>query len=327
MSQHKIWVFGREMLSSRSRNIPLQPTNWKQFTRIQTSRDDMACTRKKRLFCLVCFCALSTCFFYFGDAAANLTSENSKEQMHQLSSINRNVKENFVIDVGMNTGQDTLAYLKQGFNVLSVEANPLLIEQVKENQDIRNHMSDGSLKILGVGISGINDAWGTVPFYVNVHNDVFSSFDKSLGCRSADWNLNQKSDTDSCNVQQIFVLSCKDIVSNFGVPVYLKIDIEGKDLDCLQSFLGDKYLLPRYMSVEGLPNTEFGQIFLALGYKKFKVVDQSNFGNGASGPFGEDSIDFHKNKEWSTWKEIAERTYETVVNGTVSHWYDIHASL
>lgn len=312
---------GRDHSSFRSRNYPcnLQPGTWNHF--IQTS------TRKNGLRLLVCFGLLSACLFYIGDTSANMANRFSREQTNQLNYKTKKTEENFVIDVGMNTGQDSLAYLKEGFKVLAIEANPLLVKQIKQNREFQRYISNGSLKVLGVGISGVNDAWDTVPFYINVHNDVFSSFDERLGCRSSDWSLNQRSDLDSCSVQQIFVLSCKDIVSNFGVPVYLKIDIEGKDLDCLQSFLGNEILLPRYVSVEGLPNAEFEQIFLALGYKKFKVVDQSNFRNGASGPFGEYSIDFHKKMEWSTWKEIRERKYETVINGTVSHWYDIHASL
>lgn len=233
----------------------------------------------------------------------------------------------FVMDVGMNTGQDTMAYLQQGLRVLSVEANPILVEQFSKDTTVQQYISNGTLKILGVGISETHRSWTTVPFYINSFNDVFSSFDSELGCRSANWHQAQLSTAESCTVQHIFTISCSDIISIFGVPVYLKIDIEGRDVDCIRSLIGYPHLLPRYISIEGLPNAEFAQIFRALGYKKFKVVDQSQYLQGASGPFGEESIDVHKYKIWSSWEELAARTYVTMLNGTIIKWYDIHAGL
>src|SRR5579863_9088502 len=34
-----------------------------------------------------------------------------------------------VVDLGMNDGSDTLFYLKKGFNVVAVEANPTLVKR------------------------------------------------------------------------------------------------------------------------------------------------------------------------------------------------------
>ena len=41
-------------------------------------------------------------------------------------------KKNLIFDIGMHVGQDTEFYLKKGFNVVAVEANPKL---VKENTE------------------------------------------------------------------------------------------------------------------------------------------------------------------------------------------------
>lgn len=230
----------------------------------------------------------------------------------------------YVLDIGMNTGQDTLAYASQGYNVIAVEANPLLVAKAKEI--LKDYIAEAKVKLLGVGIDSISRSWTTIPFYVNSHNDVFSSFNKELGCRSSDWSNYQASNEESCTEQHIFTLTCRDIIFFFGVPIYMKIDIEGRDLDCLKSLEGFPFL-PKYISVEGLPNADLENMFFKLGYQKFKVVDQSIFADGASGPFGENCSDVFSNKKWLKWSEIEKREYPTIINGTVRHWYDIHAML
>ncbi len=47
----------------------------------------------------------------------------------------------FIIDLGMNNGDDTAFYLAKGYNVVAVEANPHLVAaaRVRFAKDIASH--------------------------------------------------------------------------------------------------------------------------------------------------------------------------------------------
>jgi hypothetical protein len=102
-----------------------------------------------------------------------------------------------------------------------------------------------------------------------------------------------------------------NVFREYGVPYYLKIDVEGVDLLVLAS-LGKLQARPQYVSIES-EKVKFpalvGEMDLleSLGYKKFKIVQQAHvpdtniktkaldgtefehwFEEHASGPFGED---------------------------------------
>jgi hypothetical protein len=45
---------------------------------------------------------------------------------------------NLIYDVGMHTGQDTEFYLAKGFNVIAIEANPLLMQKAQTDSIARS---------------------------------------------------------------------------------------------------------------------------------------------------------------------------------------------
>ena len=61
-----------------------------------------------------------------------------------------------------------------------------------------------------------------------------------------------------------------DLLNTYGIPYYIKIDIESYDTICLESLYNLK-ILPKYISCEAssLMNLE---ILKKLGYKNFKLI-------------------------------------------------------
>ncbi|HND96630.1 MAG TPA: hypothetical protein PLH49_12755, partial [Chitinophagaceae bacterium] len=55
-----------------------------------------------------------------------------------------------VFDIGMHIGQDTCHFLKMGYNVIAVEANPDLV--IQNRKKFRKEIEKGQLIILNVGI-------------------------------------------------------------------------------------------------------------------------------------------------------------------------------
>eukprot|EP00928_Gymnodinium_smaydae_P048608 TRINITY_DN32507_c0_g1_i1.p1 TRINITY_DN32507_c0_g1~~TRINITY_DN32507_c0_g1_i1.p1 ORF type:complete len:419 (-),score=51.80 TRINITY_DN32507_c0_g1_i1:229-1485(-) len=139
-------------------------------------------------------------------------------------------------------------------------------------------------------------------------------------------------------------VTCMDLIDRYGLPYYLKVDIDGLELACLAS-LRKESRLPTFISVELLTHaTERGpfqeqvvQRLHALGYFDFKLVRQHVFNfldreeNGidmwsGSGPIGEDAIDFRYGKEWrdaqSTLHDLDVLGHDL---GVHREWYDLHA--
>ena len=92
----------------------------------------------------------------------------------------------------------------------------------------------------------------------------WSSFDKSLGSRNGT----------EYDVVEIQCTTTKKLFEEFGIPYYMKIDIEGYDHLCL-SDLPDSGEKPQYVSCEaGSP--DWLDILQSKGYKKFKIISQGD---------------------------------------------------
>ncbi len=172
-----------------------------------------------------------------------------------------------IYDVGMNEGQNTEIYLDEGFRVLAIEADPELAK--KASLRFEREIRSGHLTILNVGIS---DRDSVEKFWICEDNSEWSSFDRASAARNG------------CAHHSIDVQTRRfdSILKEFGIPIYLKIDIEGKDLDCLEAMRGMP--LPKFISVEdqGFDLKEHRvppslERLNSLGYKYFNLVAQSNF--------------------------------------------------
>lgn len=226
----------------------------------------------------------------------------------------------------MHIGQDTEFYLSKGFWVVAVEANPDLARENKEK--FSDAISRGRLKIEAVGI-GKDE--GSATFYVNP-NKAFSSFVQDIGERGG-----------TAHKVNVPVVTLNRLFEKYGIPYYLKIDIEGHD-DIALSSLRKESTLPKYVSVEN-GHVHMLNTMRDLGYTKFKFVNQAEvpqqklpmpalegedaeytFPFGASGAFG-----FEAPGEWLGYDEVRREieAYWSIENrdATIHGWYDLHAML
>jgi len=147
----------------------------------------------------------------------------------------------FVFDIGMHDGQ--------GFPVISVEANPHLCALAR--RQFSGAIKSGQLTILNVAI---DDTEGERDFYVNLHDDHWSSLYPELGKHAG------KFTTIKVKTQRF-----EPLIAAYGVPHYLKVDIEGGDLTVLHH-LANVPEKPHFISVEenGL---EYFPLLWSLGYR------------------------------------------------------------
>jgi len=239
-------------------------------------------------------------------------------------------KRNLIFDIGVNEGEDSSFYLEKGFTVVGVEANPVLADRLR--QTFRDQITRGQYSLVA---SGIWSEARSLPFYINLDNDHWSSFDKAYGAR----------DGSKYREHNVECVTISSLLGKYGVPYYMKIDVEGADKRILRDLRRERDL-PEFISVE-----EYGVQAIddlrALGYSGFKIVPQRDkrsvkppapalegryvdrdFSGRDSGLFGRELPG-----QWISYESIRKdfttviRKEDSIYIGPPDEWHDIHASL
>lgn len=163
-------------------------------------------------------------------------------------------------------------------------------------------MKSGQLIILNVAVA---EKDGPVTFFENPGNNVW-------GTANSEWAERNRRLGQGSIERTVQGVDFANALKQHGIPYYLKIDIEGTDLLCLEA-LKSFASKPTHVSIESTKTSfrrlrgEFA-LLKALGYSKFKVVPQHtvaaqvcpvpakegryvdyHFERGASGLFGEEA--------------------------------------
>jgi FkbM family methyltransferase len=169
------------------------------------------------------------------------------------------VIKDLVFDIGANNGDDTDYYLRRGFRVVAVEAVPEYAREVEAR--FSGAVEAGKLTVLPIAI-GEQD--GSTEFFVSEGNrGVWSSFDAEGAGKTG--LATRKITVPTRSIRSLF--------AEYGVPYYLKVDIEGFDHLCLLGI--DPADRPQYLSFEAATD-RLCDLFTAYdkGYRKFKLIDQ-----------------------------------------------------
>jgi FkbM family methyltransferase len=234
--------------------------------------------------------------------------------------------DSYIVDVGMNNGDDSFYYLCKGYKVIAIEANPFLCDQA--NLRFKEEIHSNRLEVINASVAVGNKP---LKFFLNNDNHHLSSLDKHWASRNG------------ASVTEIEVLPAQldHILANISNIHYIKVDIEGADFIALQQ-LSRLYYRPKFISVEDCRfGFEYIDLLNQMGYISFNLSDQSQipslfdiksnvgFKLGMSGFFGKDL-----RGSWLSLNDFY-KLYEKQVRPFLSRrrlsaeniWYDIHASL
>jgi FkbM family methyltransferase len=257
---------------------------------------------------------------------------------------------NLIYDLGAHNGQDSEFYLKKGFTVVAVEANPALCDSLK--QRFSREIAEGRFVLVE---KAVGERFGKVGFFVN-ERSIWGTTEYNL--RYKDRSSARGSAWTKTVVPSI---PFSWLTDQFGVPYYLKIDIEGADVLCLEDLKKEEDR-PNFISIERQPflPDQLKELALlkALGYTRFKIVDQKavmhqrpprpaqegtyvdhQFEFDATGLFGEESPG-----PWLSYSETIARNAAIQVQSkgfglwrrtpglnrlrdSWGSWYDFHAAL
>ncbi len=233
-----------------------------------------------------------------------------------------NFESKIIYDFGANNGDDIPYYLKKADIVVAVEANPSLVEIIRDRFPLE--IDACKLFVENCVLTAREDNQ-IVPFYLHKRSHVLSQFLKPDHSKAIDFDevlLPSK--------------SARSIIQKYGKPFYIKIDIEGYDQEILRSLFEDG-IYPDFISAESHSIEVFSLLVATNHYKSFNLVDgptvpikyeQSkiktidggfeiySFPIHSAGPFGEDIIG-----DWMS----SDNFFEFLALENLG-WKDIHAT-
>lgn len=247
-----------------------------------------------------------------------------------------------VFDIGMYDGADSAYYLQSGYRVVAVEANPELAQRA--NEKFATEIASGQMICVNAAISTSRDP-------VDL---VLSGADPGSSSVFGD-RVAHKLPIGSITVPG---MTMQDLLSRYGEPFYVKVDIEGADRICVLSFNSENR--PEYLSFEvGDDVEELIEHARKIGFGKFKIVSQTSFRELANQDCLYDRITrrfvrelgyadcrqirragrffisghssgpgpWESDGDWCSADNSLSRWRQAKATGTLSGWYDIHATL
>lgn len=216
-----------------------------------------------------------------------------------------------IYDVGAHLGEDSDFYMKLGYRVVAVEAAPELAAKLRER--FAGEIADGRFVLIEKVIAPTS---GETDFYVNDRASVW-------GTAVTGWARRNERVGAPSTLIRVPSVSFDQLLREHGLPYYLKVDIEGADMLCVEA-LAQFDGRPDYLSIESGEGDwrsiveEFGKLE-QLGYRRFQIVRQGqhqagqfqplsgppirySFTEDASGPFGP-----HLPGKWQTRRHALRR--------------------
>ncbi|HET6377900.1 MAG TPA: FkbM family methyltransferase [Methylocella sp.] len=166
---------------------------------------------------------------------------------------------NLIFDIGMHHALDTRFYLNKGFRVVALEANPAMVSAAMKS--LEQEIASQHLVILDRALWSSPDE--SISFYLNDVKDDWSSVFKSWA---------EKGNHPSKEIQ-VTTTTLNRMFDTFGIPYYVKCDIEGADEIFVRQLLAD-HRRPPFISVEAI-SLEILALLFAAGYDRIQLVNQA----------------------------------------------------
>jgi FkbM family methyltransferase len=246
-----------------------------------------------------------------------------------------------IFDIGMYDASDTRYYLKEGFKVVAVEANPILVRSAENSL----HQFIDSSQLILINAAIVEDT--SKPIELTICGD-------DLGASSIyKEKIIKRNPIGSYHVPGI---SLHDLFQKFGIPFYLKVDIEGADRFCVLGLTINTR--PRYLSFEvGNDFEELLNFSESIGYTYFKLINQCNFrelcnqrliidrianrmnflfnynryelikrrGRFFKSMFSSGPVPWYSDGKWQSARSLFSRWQEANIKKNIQEWYDLHA--
>lgn len=163
-----------------------------------------------------------------------------------------------IFDFGVHEGDDSDFYLRKGFRVVALEANPDLYPGLARR--FGDAIRAGRWLLVRKALASRSGS--SIPFYVRADKNGFSSIE--IASAERDGIASRRVDVPT--------VTLGDLIGEFGLPYYLKCDIDGAEHIVLRQLVAE-LVKPPFVSFE-LGATTIDDLVEA-GYTRFQIVNQS----------------------------------------------------
>ena len=170
-----------------------------------------------------------------------------------------------IFDIGAHTGNKADKMLKMGAHVVCIEPQPKLIQQLH-----RKFRSNLNVSIVGKALA---DKPGKLKMSICNESPTISTF-------SEEWKHGRFSEYNWDTEAEIETTTLDQIIREYGIPQYCKIDVEGFELQVLKGLSVPIPLISFEFTIEFLDNGKRCVDYLArLGFKEFNYMlgENENF--------------------------------------------------
>jgi FkbM family methyltransferase len=179
---------------------------------------------------------------------------------------NHKMRRDLIFDIGLHYGEDSELYLKKGFSVVAVEANPIIAAQAAKR--LQEYLRTGQLTIVNKAIAGDE---GPI---------IFFACENVAGWGTTDITWVERNRRFGASIKEMSVdgIRFSSLIKEYGIPYYMKVDIEGADTLCLEGLL-ESHERPKFISIESC-KTSFDDLlnefclFQKLGFRNYKIIAQ-----------------------------------------------------
>ena len=172
------------------------------------------------------------------------------------------IVQDLIYDLGAHDGDDTDFYLRKGFRVVAVEANPHLASRLADR--FAGYVPAVRAQVVGKAFAAAGR--NSINLFVRDDKTVWSSIFQNAAER----------DGVEAQVCQVDVVTVRELIEKFGVPRYIKIDLEGAEVFVLDQ-IASELDKPPFVSVE-LFSPETIRRLDNIGYDRFQMINQGYLG-------------------------------------------------
>ena len=163
-----------------------------------------------------------------------------------------------VFDVGANNGSKALLLAKGGAHIICFEPQPECIATLQAN-----FFQHPNVIIVQKGIA---DTPGTLKLSICSEASTISTF-------SEEWKKGRFADYTWDSTIDVEVITLEDAIKEYGTPVYIKIDVEGFEMEVLKGLKTSVPFVSFEFTVENTNRTQQCLEHLqSIGYRWFNVT-------------------------------------------------------